>query len=226
MVRESPMDGARERSARMEHGEPQAGAPIDPAIIAAFKTVATAVISDNLQRLPGATNLRPFYAGSPMVGVALTVNTAPGDNLFIHRALDLVKPGDVIVVNGGGDETRALVGEIIAAIARQRGAAGIIVDGAVRDSSVLMNSDFPVFARAVNHRGPYKNGPGAINVPVSIGGMIVAPGDVVVADADGVVAFAPAIASELLEAVRGQEQREAEIMASIRAGRYRGAYAE
>ncbi|MGJ5243000.1 RraA family protein, partial [Bradyrhizobium oligotrophicum] len=185
-----------------------------------------AVISDNLQRLPGAVGLRPFHAGAPMAGIALTVNTAPGDNLFIHRALDLIKPGDVLVVNGGGDETRALVGEIIAAIAQQRGAAGIVVDGAIRDSGVLMKSDFPVFARAANHRGPYKNGPGAINVPVSIGGMIVAPGDIVVADADGVVAFAPAVASELLQAARTQEQREAEILASIRAGRYAGAYAK
>lgn len=220
------MGSAGEGSARMSHGDTQPGTAVDPAIMAAFKSVATAVISDNLERLPGAASLRPFYTGAPMAGTALTVNTAPGDNLFIHRALDLVKPGDVIVVNGGGDETRALVGEIIAAIAEQRGAAGIVVDGAIRDSSVLMSSGFPVFARAVNHRGPYKNGPGAINVPVSIGGMIVAPGDVVVGDADGVVAFAPAIAPALLDAVRAQEQREAEIMASIRAGRYRGAYAK
>ncbi|MGJ4885139.1 RraA family protein [Bradyrhizobium sp. SZCCHNRI3052] len=210
----------------MGEGQAQPGAPIDAAVVAAFKSVSTAVISDNLQRLPGAASLRPFYTGSPMAGIALTVNTAPGDNLFIHRALDLITPGDVLVVNGGGDETRALVGEIIAAIARERGAAGIVVDGAIRDSGVLMKSDFPVFARAVNHRGPYKNGPGEINVPVSIGGMIVTPGDIVVADADGVVAFAPAIASELLESARAQEQREAEILASIRAGRYAGAYAK
>ncbi|GLH75815.1 dimethylmenaquinone methyltransferase [Bradyrhizobium sp. SSBR45G] len=210
----------------MGQGQAQSGAPIDAAIIAAFRSVSTAVISDNLQRLSGADGLRPFHAGSPMAGIALTVNTAPGDNLFIHRALDLIKPGDVLVVNGGGNETRALVGEIIAAIARQRGAAGIVVDGAIRDSGVLMQSDFPVFARAANHRGPYKNGPGAINVPVSIGGMVVTPGDIVVADADGVVAFAPALASELLEAARAQEQREAEILASIRAGRYAGAYAK
>ncbi|BAM92833.1 conserved hypothetical protein [Bradyrhizobium oligotrophicum S58] len=210
----------------MAHEESPPAAQADPAILAAFKTAATAVISDNLQRLPGAASLRSFYTGAPMVGIALTVNTAPGDNLFIHRALECVKPGDVIVVNGGGDETRALVGEIIAAIARQRGAAGIVVDGAIRDSAVLMSSDFPVFARAINHRGPYKNGPGAINVPVSIGGMIVAPRDVVVGDADGVVAFPQAIAAELLNAVRAQEQREAEILESIRAGNYRGAYAE
>ncbi|MGJ4886737.1 RraA family protein [Bradyrhizobium sp. HKCCYLRH3099] len=199
-------------------------ATVDPGRIAAFRQIPTAVISDNLERLPGAIGLKPFYKGTPMAGIALTVDTAPGDNLFVHRALDLIKPGDVLVINGGGDETRALVGEIIAAIAEQRGAAGIVLDGAIRDSAVLMASPFPVFARAANHRGPYKNGPGTINEPVSIGGMVVAPGDVVVGDADGVVAFAPERASLLLEMTRAQEQREADILASIRAGRYQGAY--
>ncbi|NPV25579.1 RraA family protein [Bradyrhizobium aeschynomenes] len=199
-------------------------AAVDPGLIAAFRQIPTAVISDNLERLPGAIGLKPFYKGTPMAGIALTVDTAPGDNLFVHRALDLIKPGDVLVINGGGDETRALVGEIIAAIAEQRGAAGIVLDGAIRDSAVLMSSPFPVFARAANHRGPYKNGPGTINQPVSIGGMVVAPGDLVVGDADGVVAFAPGRASLLLEMARAQEQREADILASIRAGLYTGAY--
>ncbi|MGJ5207879.1 RraA family protein [Bradyrhizobium sp. HKCCYLR20261] len=199
-------------------------ATVDPGLIAAFRQIPTAVISDNLERLPGAIGLKPFYKGTPMAGIALTVDTAPGDNLFVHRALDVIKPGDVLVINGGGDETRALVGEIIAAIAEQRGAAGIVLDGAIRDSAVLMASPFPVFARAANHRGPYKNGPGTINEPVSVGGMVVAPGDVVVGDADGVVAFAPERAALLLEMTRAQEQREAEILASIRAGRYQGAY--
>ncbi|WP_315779910.1 MULTISPECIES: RraA family protein [unclassified Bradyrhizobium] len=208
----------------MSDTEPPPVATVDPGLIAAFRQIPTAVISDNLERLPGAIGLKPFYKGPPMAGIALTVDTAPGDNLFVHRALDLIKPGDVLVINGGGDETRALVGEIIAAIAEQRGAAGIVLDGAIRDSAVLMSSPFPVFARAANHRGPYKNGPGTINQPVSIGGMVVAPGDVVVGDADGVVAFAPQRAALLLEMTRAQEQREADILASIRAGRYTGAY--
>ncbi|CCD93546.1 conserved hypothetical protein [Bradyrhizobium sp. ORS 375] len=208
----------------MSGNEQRPVATIDPGLIAPFRQIPTAVISDNLQRLPGATSLKPFYKGPPMAGIALTVNTAAGDNLFVHRALDMIKPGEVLVINGGGDETRALVGEIIAAIAEQRGAAGIVLDGAIRDSAVLMTSPFPVFARTANHRGPYKNGPGAINEPVSIGGMVVAPGDIVVGDADGVVAFAPERASHLLEMARAQEQREAEILASIRAGRYQGAY--
>jgi RraA family protein len=161
-----------------------------------------------------------------MAGTALTVRTAGGDNLVIHQALELIRPGDVIVVDGGGDTGRALVGEIMASIAAHRGAAGFVIDGAVRDAGVLAKGDFPCFARAAIHRGPYKNGPGAINVPVTIGGMVVSPGDIVVGDEDGVVAFPQAIAGELLSAVRAQEAREAEILKSIREGRYTGAYAK
>jgi RraA family protein len=196
----------------------------DPALIAQFRNAATAVISDNLARLPGAVGLRPFHRGGTMAGTALTVRVAAGDNLFIHQALELVRPGDVIVVDGGGDLGRALVGEIMSAVAASRGAAGIVIDGAVRDAGVLAKNDFPCFARAAIHRGPYKNGPGAINVPVSVGGMIVSPGDIVVGDEDGVVAFPQSVAAELLAAVHAQEAREAEILTSIREGRYAGAY--
>jgi RraA family protein len=200
-------------------------AQADPTLIAAFKTAATAVISDNLARLPGAVGLRPFHRGGTMAGTALTVRTAGGDNLFIHQALELIRPGDVVVVDGGGDVSRALVGEIMSCIAEHRGAAGFVIDGAVRDAGVLAKGDFPCFARAAIHRGPYKNGPGAINVPVTVGGMVVTPGDIVIGDEDGVVAFPQAIAAELLSAVRAQEAKEAEILKSIREGRYKGAYA-
>jgi len=203
--------------------ENQSASSADPVLLEAFKSAATSIISDNLQRLPGA-NLRPFHRGGPMAGTAMTVRTAPGDNLFIHKALELVRPGDVIVVDGGGDLSRALVGEIMSLIASTRGAAGLVIDGAIRDAGAIGQSDFPVFARAANHRGPYKNGPGEINVPVSIGGLIVAPGDIVVGDEDGVVAFPQAIASDLLIKVRAQEEREAEMLLSIREGRYKGAY--
>ena len=198
----------------------------DPALIEAYRTAATAIISDNMERMPGATGLRPFHRGGTMVGTAITVRTREGDNLFIHKALDLLQPGHVLVVDGGGDVSRALVGEIMATIAQHRGAAGMVLDGAVRDVDALRQSDFPVFARAAIHRCPFKNGPGAINVPVTVGGMLVHPGDIVVGDGDGVVAFPQAVASELLAAVRAQEAKEADILQSIREGRYTGAYAK
>lgn len=105
----------------MQDGEHAAG--ISPAQM--FAGVATAVISDNLERLPGAIGLRPFHRGGPMVGPAFTVRTAAGDNRAIHQALDAFRPGDVLVIDGGGDTSRALVGEIMAEIAERRGAAGL-----------------------------------------------------------------------------------------------------
>src|SRR5215203_5414665 len=175
--------------------------------------------------LPGAVGIRPFHKAGVLAGTALTVRTCPGDNLVIHEALDLIRPGDVLVVDGGGDTSRALLGEIMLTIAQSRGAAGIVIDGAIRDVGVISESSFPCFARAAIHKGPYKNGPGEINVAVTIGGMVVEPGDIVVGDDDGVVAFSQAIADDLLKAVRAQETREVEILLSIREGRYTGAYA-
>ncbi|WBV42566.1 RraA family protein [Pseudoroseomonas cervicalis] len=202
-----------------------ARAAIAPDLLAGFAAAGTAVISDNLQRLPGAVGLRPFHrGGATMVGVARTVRTAAGDNLTIHKALGLIQPGEVLVVDGGGDTGRALVGEIMAAVARSRGAAGMVIDGAIRDARALAASDFPCFARAAIHRGPYKNGPGELDVAVSVGGMVVRPGDIVVGDEDGVVAFPAALAAELLVGVQAQMQHEAEMLRSIAEGRYVGAY--
>jgi RraA family protein len=194
-------------------------------LISAFKRSSTAVISDNLDRLPGAIGIRPFHrVKEVMAGPALTVRVAAGDNLLIHKALDLVRPGDVIVVDGDGETSRALIGEIMVTIAQVRGAAGFVINGAVRDSSAIARSGLPCFARAAIHRGPFKNGPGEIGAKVSIGGLIVEPGDIVVGDDDGVVAFPQALAADLLQAVHAQEAREEEILRSIRDGSYAGAY--
>lgn len=194
-------------------------------LVAAFKHSSTANISDNLIRLPGAIGIRPFHqVREVMVGPALTVRVAAGDNLSIHKALDIVKPGDVVVVDGDGDISRALIGEIMMTIAQVRGAAGFVINGAIRDLDAFTQSGFPCFARAAIHRGPFKNGPGEINTTVSIGGLVVEPGDIVVGDDDGVVSFPQAIAGDLLKAVRAQEVREKQILRSIRDGSYTGTY--
>ena len=130
-----------------------------PELIEAFRNAPTCVISDNLARLPGAVGLRQFHRGGRLVGTAFTVRTRPGDNLAIHRALELVGPGDVIVVDGGGDETRALVGEIMKNIAEHRGAAGYVIDGAIRDVAAFAASDFPCFARVPFTAVPTRAGP-------------------------------------------------------------------
>lgn len=197
----------------------------DKDLIAAFRKTSTPIISDNLHRLQGAIGLRPFHKVSgTMAGTALTVRVAAGDNLLIHKALDLVRPGDVIVVDGDGETNRALIGEIMTTLAETKQAAGFVINGAIRDVGAISKSEFPCFARSAIHRGPYKNGPGEINVSVSIGGLVIEPGDIIVGDEDGIVAFPQAIAADLLKAVHAQEKKEEEILQSIRAGTYTGAY--
>lgn len=184
----------------------------------AFESVVTPHISDNLQRLTGITGLQRFHRSRKLVGTAFTVKARPGDNLLIYKALMHLQPGHVLVVDGAGDPTNALVGELIMLYAIQRGCAGFVLDAAIRDTAAFHAADFPCYARGVTHRGPYKLGPGAINVPVSIGGQVVMPGDLVVGDEDGVVSFPVARAENLLAAVRATEQAEDAIKAEIATG--------
>lgn len=192
----------------MSINENTAPQPVDAALIGEYRGVATSIISDNLSRLPGATGVLPYHAGGPLIGTALTVKTRNGDNLAIHAALKIARRGDVIVVDGGGDVSQALIGEIILTHAESIGVAGFVIDGAIRDVSAIRASDLPCYARGVTHKGPYKNGPGALNVPVSIGGLVVHPGDLIVGDDDGVVALSPQVAADLLPGIRAQEERE------------------
>lgn len=122
-----------------------------------------------------------------LLGTAFTVKVPDGDNVFIHKALDLAEDGDVLVIDGNGCTSRSLMGEIMFTYAQNKGIRGIIVDGAIRDSDSLDELDIPVYAIAVTPQGPYKNGPGEIGTPVSCGGQVVFPGDILVGDADGVV---------------------------------------
>jgi regulator of RNase E activity RraA len=206
------------------HRTNPSAAPVPGAVLDTFRNAAVAVISDNMNRLHGTQSLKPFHREGRLLGTAVTVKTRPGDNMALHKAYEFLRPGDVLVVDGGGYLGQALVGEIMMSRARAVGVVGFVIDGAIRDVAAFAEAGFACFARGVTHRGPYKNGPGEINVPVSIGGLIVEPGDIVVGDEDGVVAFPQSIAPELLAAVRAQEEREAEILQSIREGRYTGAY--
>lgn len=157
-------------------------------VVERFRTLPVANVSDSMNRMTaGGARLRPLHAGGVLAGPALTVKARPGDNLMLHAALDRAVPGDVIVVDGGGDLTNALIGELMIAYAAKRGVAGIVIFGAVRDLASIREGSFPIFAAGVSHRGPYKDGPGEVNVPIAIEGMVIQPGDLVLGDDDGLV---------------------------------------
>jgi RraA family protein len=192
-----------------------------PAELAArFIGLPVANVSDCMSRLfAGGARLRPMHNGRPMSGPALTVRTRPGDNLMVHKALHLAAPGDVIVVDAGGDLTNALIGELMVATAISRKLGGFVINGAIRDARALREGDFPVFAAGVTHRGPYKDGPGEINVPIAIDGMVIEPGDLVMGDDDGVLCVPFARAEALHAATVAKSQAEAQMVAAIHAGK-------
>jgi len=193
----------------------------DRGLVALFEGLPTSIISDNLNRMTGTWGLAPMHRpGTPLLGIALTVRVHPGDNLMIHKALQLGRAGDVLVIDGGGAIDRALFGDIMKNVARMRGFAGVVIDGAIRDASAYRDDTFPCYARGVCHRGPYKDGPGEMNVPVTIGGMVVEPGDIVVGDDDGVVVIAPDQAKAVSEASRKKASAEAVTLESIARGTY------
>ncbi len=202
--------------ARTNPSAPQA----DVSILANLRSIAVALLSDNLHRSIGSTGLQPYHRPKAMAGTAVTVRTRGGDNLAILRAYEYCRPGDVMVVDCGGDLNNAVVGGILTYYGFTIGLSGMVIDGAIRDVAEIRDRDFPVYARGVNHRGPYKDGPGEINVPVSVGGMVVNPGDIVVGDQDGLLAFDAAEAPQLIEKALAQARKEAETMRAMKEGRW------
>lgn len=179
-------------------------------LIEQFRNIPVANIGDNMGRIYCVNAaIRPFNS-LPLLGAASTVKVPAGDNLMFHRAIDLCQPGDILVIDGGGYCERALCGEQMFRYAATKGIAGMVVDGAIRDVESLKAVPFPVYARSVSPNGPYKNGPGEINVPISIGGMVVFPGDIAVGDADGVIFVRPQHALEIAQ--KAVKQNEAELL--------------
>ncbi|WP_026641412.1 RraA family protein [Bordetella petrii] len=184
----------------------------------ALQSIVTPHLSDHLHRQRGVVGLNRYNRRGKLVGSALTVKTRPGDNLFIYKAMTLIQPGHVLVVDAGGELSNACVGEIMKRYLQQRGCAGLIVDGAIRDVAAFENDDFPCYARGHVHRGPYKDGPGEVNAPVSIGGQVIQPGDVIVGDEDGIVSFPASQADALVQKAREHAAKEERIMAEIASG--------
>ena len=191
----------------------------DPEMLAAYRGKPAAYISDCLGRSIGTIGLRAFHGNALMCGPALTVKVRPGDNLMIHKAILMAQPGDVLVVDGGGDLTQALMGGNMRASMIVRKMAGVVVNGAIRDVAEWEEPGLPIYALGSTHRGPSKDGPGEINVSVSCAGLLVGPGDLVIGDSDGVVAIPANQLRELLPLVEAQVVKEQNLRASILSGK-------
>ncbi|WP_282572091.1 RraA family protein [Roseomonas acroporae] len=200
---------------------------VDAAMAERFSRLPVANVSDSMSRMTaGGARLRPMHAGGVLAGPALTVKARPGDNLMIHKAIGLAEPGDVIVVDAGGDLTNALMGEMMLMQMIRRGVGGIVLNGAIRDSAYIRGQSFPVFAAGVTHRGPYKDGPGEINVPVAIDGMVIAPGDLVLGDDDGLLAVPFDELESVLAKAQAKFEAEQKQMANIEAGTHDAAWVD
>jgi regulator of RNase E activity RraA len=187
-------------------------------LVEAFRGLATPNLADAMGRFhfmdPGIVG----RTGLPLCGVAVTVLARPADNLMVHKALEIAGPGDVLVVNTGGNTTSAVFGGLMGHTAAAARLGGLIVDGAVRDVDDLARLRLPVFSRSLCPGGCDKDGPGEVNVPVSCGGIVVMPGDIVVGDGDGAVAVPAEDAAEVLALVRALVNRERARVAEIEGG--------
>ena len=165
----------------------------------AFKGLPVANIADEMNRLYyHDARIKPLN-DVPLLGTAFTVKARVGDNLMLHKALDMAQPGEVIVVDVQGDLSNSVTGEIMMRQAVKRGISGVVVDGAVRDAEALKALELSIYAAGIQPNGPYKDGPGEINVPVCCGGIVVKPGDILIGDVDGIVVIDPQDAPEILE---------------------------
>jgi regulator of RNase E activity RraA len=163
----------------------------------------------------------------PIAGPAVTVKVYPGDNLMVHKALDLVQPGDVIVIDTSGSTLTAVLGDLVSTKARHRGVAGFVVDGLIRDlPGIQALGDFPVFARGVTPIGPLHRGPGEINYAVSAGGVVVNPGDAILGDRNGVAVVPRDFAEDLLQVLRERDAREAEYTSAVARGDFDNAWVD
>ena len=191
---------------------------LDASLVSAYRGLASSNVADAMGRFnfmdPG---IRP-RSGLPLWGLAVTVNARPGDNLMVHKALQLAEPGDIVVVTTNGNTTSAVFGELMCRTAVAQRLGGLVVDGAIRDAEGIAALGFPAFSRSLTPGGCDKDGPGEINVPVSCGGAVVHPGDIIVGDSDGIAVVPRADAADVLELVRALVRNEERRIAEIQSG--------
>ena len=195
----------------------------DPALVAEAAKYALADLHESLGAVQGrmalmSSRMRPLLQGRRISGAAVTSYNFPGDNLMIHLALNVAARGQILVLANGGGTQGALWGDVACTFAAHKGIAGVVADGPVRDIDALREMDFPVWATSISPSHPEKRGPGSVNVPIVVDGVLVEPGDVIVADGDGVLAIPQAHLARTLEGARQRAEREVAIRKRIKAG--------
>lgn len=198
-------------------------------VIRRFGAFAAADVSDMMNRLytmePAIKPVTPRTLR--LLGPACTVKVFPGDNLMVHKSLDLANPGDILVIDASSSMMTAVIGDLVSTKARHRGIAGVVVDGLVRDvDGILALGDLPVFARGTTPLGPLHRGPGEVNYPVSVGGIVVNPGDVIVGDADGVVVVPQDSAEAMLQRLDARSAGAADYEAAVARGDFSNAWVD
>lgn len=201
----------------------------DPAIIQGLADYDTPSISDLMNRLytmvPAIKNQTPPEL--KIKGPACTVKVFPGDNLMVHKSLDIAKPGDVVVIDAGGSSMNAVLGDLVSTKARHRGIAGFVIDGYCRDlPGIVSLGNFPVFARGITPIGPLHRGPGEINFPIQCGGIVVHPGDIIIGDSIGVIVIPQGIAASLLQRLNAKKETEAAYLEGVRRGDFSNKWVE
>jgi regulator of RNase E activity RraA len=196
-------------------------------IVERFARLPVANVSDSMSRLTaGGARLRPMHGGGGLAGPALTVKAPAGDNLMVHKAIALAEPGDIIVVDAGGELSNAIIGEMMLMQMTRRGVAGVVINGAIRDAAYIRSQKLPVFAAGVTHRGPYKNGPGEINVPIAIDGMVIQAGDLIIGDDDGLLCVPFDQTEPVFKATTAKFEAEQKQIANIQAGTHDAAWVD
>lgn len=199
----------------------------DKELIEQFKGLPASNICDEMNRVNCVSAKIKPVNDVPLLGPALTVKEQLGDIMMIHKAISMAQPGDIIVVDGQqGDVVNAMTGEIMVRWMISRKIGGIVIDGAIRDVDTLRKLNFPVYAAGNTPKGPYKSGPGEINVPINCGGVVVYPGDIVVGDADGIVIIPAKDAPAVLEKTKAKFQREIEMRTAIENGTWETEYTD
>ena len=190
-------------------------------LVEAFRRLPAANVADCMGRscaMSPRIKLISRQIRERMCGPALTVKARAGDNLMLHKALNIAEKGDILVCSNEGDSTRALIGEVYAAYAAFKKIGGIVLDGPIRDIDALKDIGIPIYATGSTPGGPYKEGPGEINTPIACGNISINPGDIILGDEDGVIVIPFADAEDLLEKAKAFAEQDYNKMITHRNG--------